>query len=192
MDKNFSINKDFMFDGSPETVEFANPKYNDTDFKRRVGSVEQVIVHCTATDSSAWDDPRACINYDLSPNHISRNGCPFATYHFYINKPGQVYQLVSMTYYTWNCSGQNKDSVAICINHGAIHENVTKEQYDGLVNAICYVFDFMDWDYDYQGVIEHLKFHRQYNPYKTCPGKLDYKKLCEDVSARLKTWGDNA
>lgn len=185
------INQDFMFDGTKKTMKFANPAYNVSNYKRKV-DIEQVIVHCTATDSPAWDNPLACINYDLQPNHISRKGCPFATYHFYVNKPGEIYQLVSMNYFTWNVTGQNSDSVAICINHGAKFDNVSKEQYSSLVDAICHVFDFMDWGYDYYGVVEHLKFHRHYTSMKTCPGKLDYKKLCEAVSERLKNWGDNA
>lgn len=185
------INRDFMFDGE-NGLEFTNPRYDMDDFSRKTSSIDQVIIHCTATDSPAWDDPKACINYDLAPNHISRKGCPFATYHFYVDKMGKVFQLVSMNYFTWNCSGQNRDSVAICINHGAKFDNVNKEQYSSLVDAICHVFDYMDWGYDYYGVVEHLKFHRQYNNMKTCPGKLDYKKLCEAVSERLKNWGDYA
>ncbi|MBX7047221.1 MAG: N-acetylmuramoyl-L-alanine amidase [Ignavibacteria bacterium] len=184
------INKDYMFDGNTGFNYVNRQDYNLEDFKRKLSDVEVLIVHCTATDSEAWDNPLACIRYDLSPNHISRKGCPFATYHFYVNKQGVVYQLVSMNYYTWNVAGHNRNSVAICINHGAERDNVSKQQYKSLVDGICYVFDVMDWSYDIHGVMEHLKFHRDYNPNKTCPGKLDYGKLCADVSSRLQEWGD--
>jgi len=157
---------------------------------RELKDCEIIIVHCTATDSEAWDDPMACINYDRNPNHISRKGCPTATYHFYINKPGEVFQLVSMNIVAWNCARHNKDSVAICINHGAKENNVTEEQYKSLIETICHVFDKLDWGYDIYGVKERIFFHRDFNSGKTCPGFLDKNFLIGDVVERLKTWGD--
>lgn len=177
------------FDKSP----YANKKYNVRDYIRSHSRIEQIIVHCTATDSQKWDDPEACINYDLQPNHISRKGCPTATYHLYVEQDGDISQLVSFYIKTMNCSGQNQDSIAICINHGGEKDDVVeKEQYDSLINAICYVFDFMDWSYSENSVDDRLKFHNQYSN-KLCPGiNLKRDNVVKDVIERLKTWGDEA
>lgn len=167
-----------------------NNKYRTMDFYRSLSDCEKIIIHCTATDSEAWDNPMACINYDLQPNHISKKGCPFATYHFYVNKKGGIYQLVSLNLYTWNVAGHNRDSIAICINHGATKDNVYNVQYEALIDAIVYVFDLMDWSYSEDNVRERVTFHRDFNPAKSCPGKLNKEQLQNNVIARLKTYGD--
>jgi len=176
-----------------KTSPYANQKYDVQDFTRKHSRIEQIIVHCTATDSKKWDNPEACIDYDLQPNHISRKGCPTATYHFYVEQDGDVSQLVSVYIRTMNCSGQNFNSIAVCINHGGEKDDVIeKEQYDSLVNTICYVFDYMDWSYSADSVNDRLHFHKDYSN-KLCPGvNLDKKKLISDVIERLKMWGDEA
>jgi hypothetical protein len=184
-----NIDKQYMvIQGIDE--KYANKYYNLNNYYRELSKCRQIIVHCTATDSTAWDDPLTCIRYDLGANHISSNGCPTATYHFYIAKTGNAYQLVSMNLKTWNCSYQNNDSVAVCINHAGTKNNVTPEQYQSLVNCIAYIFDYLDWDYSEESVRERLHFHRDYAN-KLCPGKLDKTQLQNDVIKKLKTYGDN-
>ena len=184
------INQDFMFDGK-SGKQYTNPRYNLDSFKRRLSRIDMVIVHCTAAGSQGWEVPTAEINYAIHPNHISSKGCATASYHFYLSQKGNIWQLVSMNYYTWNCSGQNPNSVAICINHDGFKESqITKEMYSSLVDTICYVFDFLDWSYDEYGVREHLHFHRDFAN-KACPGKLNYEELVKNVSVRLKNWGDS-
>lgn len=183
------INKDFFVDLNNQKK--ANAKYDLKKFYRELSDCERIIIHCTATDSPAWDNPEACINYDLNANHISRSGCPTATYHFYVNKQGQVFQLVSMNLYTWNAAGYNKDSVAVCINHGAVKNNVTEEQYDALIETLAYIFDKLDWSYDEDNIRERIFFHRDLNPMKSCPGRLDKTEVINSVIEKLKTYGDN-
>ena len=92
---------------------------------------------------------------------------------------------------TAHCSGHNSNSVAICINHDGFKlEEITPELYSTLVGTICHVFDYCDWGYDIYGVIDRLHFHRDFSN-KACPGRLDKKKLQEDVAERLTSWGDN-
>lgn len=183
------INQDYFVD--KENRQYVNKKYNLNNYYRELNSIEKIIIHCTATDSVAWENPMACIRYDLGPNHISRSGCPTSTYHFYINKAGEIYHLVSMNYYTWNCAGQNRDSVAISINHGAVSNNVTPEQYESLVECICHIFDVLDWGYDIESVRDRLFFHRDFNSMKTCPGKINKEQLINSVAEKLKDYGDN-
>jgi hypothetical protein len=170
-----------------------SPYYNKKKslVSRDLDVIEQIIIHCTAAGTPAWEDPLTCIKYDLGPNHISRSGLATATYHFYINQKGENWQLVSMGIRTANCSGQNYNSVAICINHNGFNlDEITPELYSSLVDTCCHIFDKLDWGYDFYGVEDRIHFHRDYSP-KACPGKLDKKQLIYDVSERLKTWGDS-
>jgi hypothetical protein len=190
------INTDYLFDGEYGKA-FTNKNYSDSSIEsnhRALSRIEKIIVHCTATDSEKWDDPLTCIKFDITPNGgnpaLPRSGCPFCTYHFYVNKKGESFQLVSMNYQTMNCKGQNRDSVAVCINHGAVSDNVTQEQYDALVDTICHIFDFLDWNYSEESVRDSLFFHRDFNPGKTCPGKLDKEGLIQDVIKQLASRGD--
>lgn len=185
------INQGFMV--TPEN--FGGSPYSNSNksivIRPNITELEQVIIHCTASGNSAWENPETCIKYDLNPNHISRSGLATATYHFYINQKGDIFQLVSMQIKTAHCSGQNSNSIAICINHDGFNKSeITKELYDSLIDTICYVFDKCDWGYDLHGVKERLHFHRDYSP-KECPGQLVKQIVIHDVAKRLETWGDN-
>ena len=184
------INQKYMVDGENfNHTKYANAKKGYV--KRNWRDLEEVIIHCTAAGTKAWENPLTCINYDLNPNHISRTGLATATYHFYINQKGECFQLVSMQIRTAHCSGHNSNSVAICINHDGFKlEEITPELYSTLVDTICHVFDYCDWGYDIYGVVDRLHFHRDFSN-KACPGRLDKKKLQDDVAKRLTSWGDN-
>ena len=177
--------------------DYVNPKYNLKNFKRGFYDINKILIHCTATDSQKWDNPLVCIQYDLSPNHISKNGCATATYHFYVSQTGEVFQLVSVYLKTWHCKNFhgrsiNNESIAICINHGGEANDVIEtEQYNSLVDTICYVFDFMDWGYTEAELEKRLFFHRDFQN-KLCPGvnlnKAHLKELC---LKRFETWGNH-
>jgi hypothetical protein len=185
------INQDFMVTpGNFKLSKYSNGN-KSIAIRPDITELEQVIIHCTASGTPPWEDPKTCIKYDLGPNHISRSGLATATYHFYINQKGESFQLVSMQIKTSHCAGQNSDSVAICINHDGFNKaEITPELYKALVDTICYVFDKCDWGYDEYGVRDRLHFHRDYSP-KKCPGELDKEQLIMDVVDRLKSWGDN-
>jgi hypothetical protein len=182
MKNKIKINQDFMFDGVTGH-EFTNRKYNPENYKRDLDMIQEIIVHCTGSDSENLEDPQTLIKYDLMPNHISKKGCPFATYHFYINKAGEIFQLVSMNYYTWNCKGHNQYSVAVCINHGGTKNNVNKEQFESLGETIKYIFGKLGWDLSLQELNSKLHFHREYAN-KLCPGKIEKDKLIDDLMNR--------
>lgn len=90
MNRQIEINQSYMVDENNR--EYANKKYNLNNYKRSISEIKEVIIHCTATDTPRWDNPLACIDYDLGQNHISDNGCPTATYHLYVNKQGKIFQ----------------------------------------------------------------------------------------------------
>jgi hypothetical protein len=177
MKNKLKINQEFMFDGVTGH-EFTNKKYNPNNFRRDMNMIQEVIVHCTGSDSKELENPMTLIKYDLSPNHISKKGCPFATYHYYINKAGEIFQLVSMNYYTWNCKGHNQYSVAICINHSGEKNDVTKQQYASLIDTIGYAFGKLGWDLTKEELNSKLHFHREYAN-KLCPGKIEKSELID-------------
>lgn len=168
---------DLEGDANSNNSGLINHKYNIDRYARSLDEIEEIIIHCTANDTEAWNDPRCCIRYDLAPNHISNRGCPTATYHFYINKPGNVYQLVTCQIETMNCAGHNKHSVAVCIHHGAVTNNVTPEQMQSLAEVILYIFGLLEWQISYRSLTHRVRFHRDYNPHKSCPGNVVYADL---------------
>lgn len=173
------MNQKYMVD-EKNGHEYVNKNYNIQSLFRPISAIEKLIIHCTAADVEKWNDPIYLINYDMGPNHISRKGCPTATYHFYINKLGEVFQLVSMGIKTWHCTDQNYSSIAICIHHGGTTKNVTPEQYKSLIECIKYVFDFMEWEITERSLRYRLYFHRNFAN-KFCPGYVDYDKLITDL-----------
>lgn len=189
LNRNYIVTRD-NWNSSP----YVNKLYRNKlyAYSRNPSDIEKIIIHCTATDSKQWDDVLACINYDLGPNHIFNNGCPTCTYHFYIDQQGQVDQTVSVYLKTVNCSGQNSNSIAICINHGGEKQDVIEpEQYAALIDTICHVMDFMDWSYSRESIEERVHFHKDYSN-KLCPGEnLNKQQLHTDVAHRLLAWGDN-
>lgn len=191
------INQRYMvdvdnFNDSP----YSNKNYDVDDYKRGLSQIDKIIIHCTATDSEKWDDPIACISMDIKPNSgnpaLPKKGCPSATYHYYVNKKGDIDQLVSLNIWTMNCKGYNHESVAICINHGATEDNITDEQYSSLIDAICHVIDVLDFPYAKDEIEDYLFFHRDFNKGKSCPGYFIKKEnVIDDVAERLLTWGNN-
>ncbi len=177
--KKIKINKDFLFDGE-RGFEFINKKYNSDNYLRDINLIRELIIHCSATDSISFENPINLIKYDINPNHISRKGCPFATYHFYINKSGEIFQLVGINYYTWHCKGHNQYSLAICINHSGKYNNVTPQQYKSLVETIIYVFSILNWERDKENLESKLHFHREFAN-KLCPGKIDKELLIKEI-----------
>lgn len=184
------INQEYMVDES----NFSTSKYSNKSKGiqvRDLRNLEQIIVHCTAAGTEAWENPLTCIKYDLGANHISRTGLATATYHYYINQKGDKWQLVGMAIKTAHAGMQNTDSIAICINHdGFKSAEITEELYQSLIEVIAHIFDFLDWSYELESVQDRIHFHRDYSP-KACPGKLDKGDLQKDVYEYLQNYGDN-
>lgn len=177
--KKIKTNKDFLFNGE-KGLEFTNKKYNPDNYLRDVKLIKEIIIHCTATDSIAFENPINLIKYDINPNHISRKGCPFATYHFYINKAGEIFELIDINYYCWHCKGHNQYSVAVCINHSGKYNNVTPQQYKSLIETIIYLFGILNWVLEENSIKNKLFFHRDFAN-KLCPGKINKEELIKDI-----------
>lgn len=190
-----NLNQAFFTDGESEGLDFCKKSKLTNSHFRSLSDIEEVIVHCTATPPESyknWDNPMTLINYDLRPNHISRTGLGTATYHFYVSRAGELFQLVSMGLRTAHCLNHNQHSVAICINHDGFTNDVPEhgEQFKALIEGICYIFDKLDWSYDLESVSDRIAFHRDYSP-KACPGRIEKQAVVSAVHEMLKTWGDN-
>jgi len=187
------INQDYFTDGKKDGLIYCSLDKLTPSHFRRLSSIEEIIIHCTATPPKAyknWDDPRTLINYDLGPNHIARSGLASATYHFYINRKSEVFQLVSMGIITAHCKGHNAGGVAICINHDGFTDDVTEEMKNAIAETCAYIFDKLDWSYDEENVKDCISFHRNFAP-KACPGRIDLEDIQKRTFNILKTYGDN-
>ncbi len=161
---------------------------------RKSSLIDNVIIHCNAVKENSfekWENPETYLQYDLNPNHISKIGLPVCTYHFIVNRSGEIYQMLSMNIISAHCKGQNMNSIGICINHDGVNEKqITFEMYNSLIYTICNAFDFLDFSYDEYGVEEHFSFHREYAN-KLCPGKLNKDLMITQISRALLIFGDN-
>jgi len=177
--KKTEINKKYLFDGV-SGFEYINKSYNPDNFKKSLNYIDEIIIHCTANDNEKWNNPIFLIEYDTHSNHISKNGCPFATYHYYINKPGEIFHLIDLKYFCWHCKAHNRNSIAVCIHHGGIIPNVTEQQMNSLIFLIKYLFEIMKWEKSEPEYRNRIRFHRDYAN-KFCPGFLDYEEVIEKL-----------
>jgi len=102
--------------------------------KRSESVIKTIIVHQELGSALV----KNVNNYHISPNHISKTGCPHFCYHFGIEKDGTVIQANELTDITWHTKGMNTVGVGIMLVgdfSGAGHygkDNPTKEQLESL------------------------------------------------------------
>lgn len=184
----FKINNDYYVSSDGETgKQFTNPKRDYMSRVRSLDDIDMIIVHCNAVKGLAWETPEPEIRYATNPNHINKKlGCPTASYHYYINKSGDCWQLVSKKIMTDHCSGQNRNAVAICITHDGYNSaDITPELMDSLVDCLCQIGNDLDWDFsDEWNVRDRVRFHREFAN-KACPGRLDQDDLWARVVKRF-------
>ena len=91
-----------------------NPKrrYNT----RKLNSITQIVLHCTGTGMPKL---MPLARYDITPrpdHHISPQGCPGFTYHYYIDKD-TVYYTSDAKNVTWHVGTHNENSVGVCMRY---------------------------------------------------------------------------
>jgi N-acetyl-anhydromuramyl-L-alanine amidase AmpD len=80
---------------------------------RSLKQVTKIIIHTTDGDMT----PSQLAKYDIGPNHIDKTGCPSVTYHYYIDKAGEVSRTAPWQWITWHAGGYNTESVAVVLNY---------------------------------------------------------------------------
>ena len=75
------------------------PRHRTREFRRRaVDQIVGIAVHHTA----GGDDPFATARYHVSPNHVSKDGCPSINYTFFIDKEGTLFLCNDLDSKTWS------------------------------------------------------------------------------------------
>lgn len=153
-----------------------NPNYSEIPLRDKK-KLKYLVWHCSAAPPSfgVWD----LVRYDLSPNHISKRGCPCPTYAYYIEADGTVYKTAQIAWKTWHVGRWNGVSLGICLAYEAKDEPPPAEQVAAALELTVQLC--RGWGFDPENVVGHRELpYTGYNPKtkklrKTCPG------LCIDM-----------
>lgn len=99
-------------------------------YTRDVKTITKITVHHTA--SKQVDDDGTALDH-VYRSHIA-NGWPGSSYHFFIPKSGNIYQLNKFSWVTWHDT-HNWDSIGVCLDgyfHAPENEKPTTEQLRSL------------------------------------------------------------
>ncbi|MCT4637438.1 MAG: N-acetylmuramoyl-L-alanine amidase [Bacteroidales bacterium] len=134
--------------------------------KREISSIKKIIIHQELGNSNV----KGVNKYHISPNHISKRGCPHFCYHFGIEKDGTIIQANSLKDITWHATNHNSNSVGIMLVG-----NFKGKGYDlgvsGPNNDQLKALEFLvkgllsDLDLSYNNVYGHSDFGKP-----ACPG----------------------
>ena len=116
--------------------------------------IKQIIIHCSDSDYE-WHD-----NIDTIRRwHIAR-GFKDIGYHYVILNDGTVVEGRSLSEPGAHCEGQNADSIGICLTGKKVFSRNQIAAYADLVQRLQEIYGLRN---------KHVKPHKYYNPYKTCP-----------------------
>lgn len=124
--------------------------------ERKLSVIKRIIIHHSATEDG---DVESFHRY-----HIQHNGWYGVGYHYVIKRNGTIQQGRSLTTVGAHCSGNNADSIGICLVGNFEHQQPTAEQYESLGALIAYLKDLLH-DSDLL-----IQLHKDLNN-TACPGK---------------------
>lgn len=159
---------------------------------RHLKDIERIVVHCT--DVEGWT-PQRLNDYDLSPNHISKTGCPTCTYHDYMQIGGVWNHMVDYDVKTWHAGPLwNKSSVAVALEFKPDQgHNPDESMMNTLIEYLAMSCLFLG--ISPRMVVGHRELldtgyiidkngHKRLK--KTCPGlEIDLDALRDDVMAYI-------
>jgi hypothetical protein len=156
-------------------------------YQRPVKNITRITIHHDAIPNNGrFTDEEVLTN--IMKEHISR-GWAGASYHFWVSKGGNIYQLNNYTDITWH-DGINSDSIGVCFNgyfHPTYNEKPTEKQlqaFKWLLNHLCTEHPEFPADFD------DIRGHRERKS-TACPGAnffpyvVEYREKEGNVS-----WGN--
>lgn len=122
---------------------------------REMEQIDTVVVHHSATSSGT---PEAYARY-----HVEKRGWPGIGYHYVIQKDGTIYQTNQLDTISYHTSGQNTNSIGICLTGDYDKQEPVQIQLQKCAQLIAALR---------QNFTQELKIrsHAAYST-KTCPGK---------------------
>lgn len=141
-------------------------------FQRPPQNITRITVHHDAIPNNGRLTDGECLDI-IYRTHISTDlkryrNWPGISYHFWVNKEGDIYQLNNFSDITWH-DDVNSDSIAVCFNgyfHAPYNEKPTQRQLESLkwiLDELCTKHPEFPADHD------DVKGHRERTP-TSCPG----------------------
>jgi hypothetical protein len=149
------------------------------------------------TDASPSWGAFECAEYDVNPNHISRQGCPTITYAYFVNADGLVQKCLSRTIVSWHVGDWNFRSLGVALAYRASGNpepppNVQLEAASDLFARVCLGLGLEP--------LANVRGHRELfgtgyildsrgQPLyrKSCPGwKVDLEEFRQETARRLE------
>jgi len=95
-----------------QDISFDLPHHPTKYYKtRKVSKINRIVIHTTDWVTT----PQRLAEYDISPNHISKTGCPEITYHDIIMPNHQIIHTLPYTKVSWHVGVWNPGSIAIAM-----------------------------------------------------------------------------
>jgi N-acetyl-anhydromuramyl-L-alanine amidase AmpD len=149
---------------------------------RKLKKIKKIVLHCDAWDKDLWETAR----YDVTPSedhHISKKGCPGFTYHFFVEKKGEVFYCEGMNKITWHAGNHNGNSIGICIRYRATGNPnpPPEEQLDSTYRLLTHLCLQLGIDPD------NIKGHRELKGtgYKIVKGVKKLRKTCPGMLVNM-------
>ena len=171
--------------------------------KRALTSIKKIVVHTTD-----WVvTPQELATYDINPNHISSTGCPGITYHYLIERNGQVDRTAPAESITWHAGNHNNSSLAVALIYKTdtqyelgkksvpnVSETPTVEQMDKLlmlVTILCFQLGVSPVDVVGHRELEGTGFNMVNGKKvlrKSCPGRwVNLDQFRRDVASKMQS-----
>ena len=124
----------FMAWLSPEKVGAVAPNIKEkiTNTPELMRQVDEIIIHCTASDYPHHDNVESVYEWHVLENRWSAIG-----YHFLITKDGKIHNTRNIERIGAHCYGRNAHSIGICLTGKT---KFSQEQFNSLkrkVNDLC-------------------------------------------------------
>ena len=136
------------------------------EFNKPDRSVDQVFIHCSATDNSEHDDVEVIRKWHTDPKPHGR-GWSEIGYHFFIRKSGRIEFGRPLERTPAAQRGHNTGTIAICL-HGLKAERFTKHQFKALAKLGAEIDEAYDSLVTFHGHCEVAA--------KECP-VFDYRRV---------------
>jgi N-acetyl-anhydromuramyl-L-alanine amidase AmpD len=134
---------------------------------RSIHQIDLVVVHHSATSSG---DPWSYAKY-----HVEKNDWPGIGYHYVIQPDGTIYQTNDLDTVSYHTSGENANSIGICLTGNF---DVQKPSFKQLESLIWLIRDLNQ----YLGRRLQIQGHNQYSA-KSCPGNnIDLAAIRQQVN----------
>ena len=148
---------------------------NRTWFQRPIKNITRLTIHHDAIPNNGrFTDEEVLTN--IMKEHVSR-GWAGASYHFWVSKGGNIYQLNNYVDVTWH-DGVNYDSLGICFN-GYFHPNYNEKPTEKQLQAFRWLLNHLCTEHpEFPADFDDIRGHRERKA-TACPGSLFFPYVVE-------------